>query len=546
MTAILNDNRKTGLFSAVVAAFIIEGYKKLSPDSGDETVALLRQISQQLASSANGALPSQAAMQPPSSTAAIVCVNVMWLISLVLSITSALFATLLQQWARRYVQKPQIPRVPKQRARVRSFLHVGTEKFKMRAVVDVAPTLLHLSVFLFFVGLGIFFVPIHKIVGIIVSIVVGLFGLAYLVLTILPCIKHNCPYRTPMTVFYWYSWHAVLFCVARCRRRAVQLLHGWLVPLNLGENLSLRQQTLVRWFESCEAVVQKHRDCLKHGLDKITIFEGAKKVPVNEDCKMLTWLLNRLALVDNGKLRRFMATIPRNTIVQLMTPPIESGKMVLREPLLTLVRTCAGTIAVGFDDYVRRCSLFVCLEAVRHVAEALVDPNAYPQPEVLCDVRIHFANISLMRAMWADADTAIRVTSRSICALLARCLMRRGQLEGPELAWLEFVTGEPSNTIFKSLGDNPTLERMNLKSFVYGVLSPHMGELSTEHAASFERTLAILMGALTQTDLDRTALRTGLQNLIQQMEDAGDHDSIAVSALRQIQQNIPQPIASTS
>ncbi|KAJ7217575.1 hypothetical protein B0H12DRAFT_960581, partial [Mycena haematopus] len=42
------------LFSAVLTAFIIESYKSLNPDSGDLTVQLLEQISQQLATSANG------------------------------------------------------------------------------------------------------------------------------------------------------------------------------------------------------------------------------------------------------------------------------------------------------------------------------------------------------------------------------------------------------------------------------------------------------------------------------------------------------------
>ncbi|KAJ7896798.1 hypothetical protein B0H14DRAFT_2333246, partial [Mycena olivaceomarginata] len=41
------------LFSAVLTAFIIESYKSLNPDSGDLTVQLLEQISQQLATSAN-------------------------------------------------------------------------------------------------------------------------------------------------------------------------------------------------------------------------------------------------------------------------------------------------------------------------------------------------------------------------------------------------------------------------------------------------------------------------------------------------------------
>ncbi|KAI0290940.1 hypothetical protein B0F90DRAFT_443311 [Multifurca ochricompacta] len=44
----------TGLFAATVAAFIIESYKKLSSDSGEATVLLLNQVSQQLFALSNG------------------------------------------------------------------------------------------------------------------------------------------------------------------------------------------------------------------------------------------------------------------------------------------------------------------------------------------------------------------------------------------------------------------------------------------------------------------------------------------------------------
>src|SRR6266853_1805667 len=97
-------SRKTSLFSATVAGFLIESYKKLSPDTGDQTVLLLGQISQQLAGFTNNTNPNPPANQPFSPSASSICVNVMWLLSLVLSISSALFATLLQQWARKYIQ----------------------------------------------------------------------------------------------------------------------------------------------------------------------------------------------------------------------------------------------------------------------------------------------------------------------------------------------------------------------------------------------------------------------------------------------------------
>jgi hypothetical protein len=524
---------KTGLFAAVVAAFIIESYKKLSPDTGEETVVLLRQISRQLAGFTNGTSPTQATTDPSSPGALIVCVNVLWLTSLVLSIASALFATLLQQWARRYIQKPQIQREPSKQARIRSFLNLGTVKFKMRLVVEIAPTLLHLAVLLFFVGLGMFFVPIHKTVGISISVVVGLFGLAYLALTILPCIKHHCPYRTPMTVFFWYSWHTILFYVARFFRWSLRRLHDRLVGGDLDDEISPIQEKLVKWLQGREGAVERHMGCLEHGLDKSSI----DNAPVDEDRRTLSWLLNFLALVDKSRLRNFVATIPRKTIAQLMTPPIESGAMVLHDPLLTLIRSYAGTTAVGPDEPLRRRSLFVCLEAVRLVAEASIDPNVVPE-EVLRDIRISFANITLMRALWADNDAAIRLTSRSICALLARSLLHRRELDGPGLAWLQDVTEATANAIFNS--PITELYHINRKSFVFGVLSPSMGDLPTEHVASFKRTLTILTGAVTlaDSDIDRTMLGIELQTFFQRMEADDQVDNGVVSTLRRMYQSI--------
>ena len=76
----LNDNfQKTGLFSATVGAFIIEFYKTLSPDYGNQTIALLGQISQQLADSPNGT-HSIMANQPFSPSVSMIWVNAMWLI----------------------------------------------------------------------------------------------------------------------------------------------------------------------------------------------------------------------------------------------------------------------------------------------------------------------------------------------------------------------------------------------------------------------------------------------------------------------------------
>jgi len=506
---------KTGLFSATVGAFIIEFYKKLSPDSGDQTVDLLCQISQQLPNFTTGTCTPPQAGQSFSPGAAIIWVNCMWMMSLILSLTSALFATLVQQWARRYVQMPQIPSEPNHRARVRSFLFFGTRRYKMRIAIETAPTLLHFSVFLFFAGLVIHFFSINKAVAIVISVSVGIFVAAYFVLTILPCIEHNCPYRTPMSNIWWYISHPSLFSGAFCLHSLFTKLHSWIVPYNLGDVARHRQQILVPLLEFFGAAVAKHKQRLKDGFRE-TIVQGARKASDNVDVQALTWWLRLPALAEESRAQDILECIPKETVVQLMAGPIESGKPGFREHLLSLLRSCGpGSLAVRLDEKERKARLLVCLHAIHRIAHASVDRRFQVEDDVVDFVRSNFANMSLMRAMWADSDVGISITSRSICALLARCLLSRLHLQGPELGWLQDVIKEEPSTIFNS--DPTTRDRMNLKAFVYGLLSDQEGDLPMEHATSFTETLAILMDAGIQSPFDRTKFQDQLSSLIRRI-----------------------------
>ncbi|KAJ7644699.1 hypothetical protein FB45DRAFT_999654 [Roridomyces roridus] len=153
---------KAGLFSASLTAFIIESYPTLLPDSGDTTVQLLAQISQQLAAAANGStflLPQRTpAFAPP--TASLVC-NSFWFVSLGLSLSCALVATLVEQWARDFLHKADMRSAPATRARIFSYLYYGLKRFSMHTVVDIIPLLLHASLLFFFAGLVAFLVPIN-------------------------------------------------------------------------------------------------------------------------------------------------------------------------------------------------------------------------------------------------------------------------------------------------------------------------------------------------------------------------------------------------
>ncbi|KAI9431269.1 hypothetical protein H4582DRAFT_1822593, partial [Lactarius indigo] len=195
----------TGLFSATVAAFVIESYKRLSVDSSDQAVTLLSQVSQQLVGISSGTVlptPPPLNNSPPNLHSAI-RVNILFLLSLATSLTCALLATLIQQWTRRYMALSYLHDIPHERARVRTVLFTGMERFRMRQTVEAIPMLLHTSVFLFFAGLVDFFLLFNKSVAWVFIGWLGVFASLYTALTVIPNIILSCPYGTPFTGFLW-------------------------------------------------------------------------------------------------------------------------------------------------------------------------------------------------------------------------------------------------------------------------------------------------------------------------------------------------------
>ena len=82
--------------------------------------------------------------------------SAVWFLSLVICLTCALPATLLQQWARRYLKVTQSRYSLHKQARIRAFFAEGVEKCLLPWAVETLPTLLHISLFLFFAGLAVF------------------------------------------------------------------------------------------------------------------------------------------------------------------------------------------------------------------------------------------------------------------------------------------------------------------------------------------------------------------------------------------------------
>ncbi|KAH9958709.1 hypothetical protein BC827DRAFT_1135838, partial [Russula dissimulans] len=194
-----------GLFSAALTAFIIDSKNKLKVDPADQmvyylqqNVAILAQISHQISSIAPQiVIPSSPPPPYPAfiTSSSDVRVNVFWFMALVFSLSAALLAILVQQWVRDYMHVFQRYSDPLKSARLRQYLHEGSEKWYMPVVAEAVPGLLHVSLFLFFVGLGDFVLNINATVGLSTIVPIGICGLLYIIAIFAPVIYPQSPYQ---------------------------------------------------------------------------------------------------------------------------------------------------------------------------------------------------------------------------------------------------------------------------------------------------------------------------------------------------------------
>jgi len=143
----------TGLFSAALAALLSVSIQDLRPNSQDTSAFYLANIYHLLANT-TGTQPTIISIpaDPPqfSPPTYAVFVNSLWFLSLLMSLTGALLAVFIQKWAQTYLQATQKRRNPRNRARIRSFCLEGIDNWHLHRVTGSVPTLIHISLFLFF------------------------------------------------------------------------------------------------------------------------------------------------------------------------------------------------------------------------------------------------------------------------------------------------------------------------------------------------------------------------------------------------------------
>ncbi|KAK7037842.1 hypothetical protein VNI00_010803 [Paramarasmius palmivorus] len=209
-----------GLFSAVVTAFLIESHQKLEEDPADKTVFLLEQlVSFQRNASLAPTTDPIPTFQPDAST---IRINCFWLLSLIFSLTSALFGLLCKQWVREF-QRDTPTSTPAEALALRQLRRDSFEKWNVPAFLAALPILLEIALLFFFAGLLDLLWGLHRVPFIVSLVAVGLSAGLYFITTLLPTltipknlridIMHGrferlsyqfiCPYKSPQAWLFY-------------------------------------------------------------------------------------------------------------------------------------------------------------------------------------------------------------------------------------------------------------------------------------------------------------------------------------------------------
>ncbi|KAH9170104.1 hypothetical protein EDB89DRAFT_1356358 [Lactarius sanguifluus] len=247
-----------GLFAAVLTSFLVDGLQNLQPDPAQQSVyyhqqsvAMLAQISQQIASiTPQVSVPSTPPPPYPPfhPRATDIRVNTYWLIALVCSLSAALVATLVQRWVRAYMQVFQRYDHPLKQARFRQFFFEGAKS--MRAMALAAPSLIRISLVLFFFGLSDSLLNVNTTIGVITTILIGCCGSFFLYGMLAPLLNLQSPHLSQFSrpiFFLMQKFKRPNYSLSkRLTSMSIEAYQEWLV-MDKPDECKHRDVRAIRW-----------------------------------------------------------------------------------------------------------------------------------------------------------------------------------------------------------------------------------------------------------------------------------------------------------
>ena len=204
-----------------------------------------------------------------------------------ISLTCALLATLLHQWARRYIKITQPIRCsPHKRARSRAFFAEGVDALHVQWAIEALPILLHVSLFLFFAGLLVFLFNINQTAFSAVVVWVAFSAGVYTYITLMPIFRYDSPYYAPLSSTAWFLYAGTLFVIFKVL---------CFIPRRRDTPEPFRDQK------------DRYREWALGGVEKAAMDTASERSSV-VDVRVLDWTTG--ALSSDDALERFFEAIP--------------------------------------------------------------------------------------------------------------------------------------------------------------------------------------------------------------------------------------------
>ena len=306
---------------------------------------------------------------PPQYT---VWVNALWFLSLVISLTCALLATFLQQWARRYLRVTQSRYSLHKRARIRAFFADGVKKLLLPWAVETLPTLIHISLSLFFAGLVVFLWNVDLTCFKLVLSWVCICSTLYGCITLMPIFHHDSPYYTSLSPLAWRTLLGAAWVISK--------VPGFLLSCTIYYHRTAER--FLRFARSCHYLSVQ-------GMQRI-VEVTALKSPSSIDTCTFMWTFDRLD--EDHELERFFSSLPSFRSSKVVKDPLPSlagwQKWKLSDALLGLLDRSFSSDLLSAPVKKRRA--IICAKAIEpahneksfHIISKILSHYQYQGPIV--------------------------------------------------------------------------------------------------------------------------------------------------------------------
>ena len=270
-----------------------------------------------------------------------------------MSLTGALLAVFVQQWVASYSRATQERRSPQERVKIHVFFAEGLDKWHVSFIVRIVPVLVHISLFLFFSGLLIWLLKIDLAVFLPTAIWLGICGVGYAGVTLIPIIYHDCPYDSPLSSLVRRIMMFAKAFIPKLCDACLSFAPPSLSHLGFGTQGADRDELTRRLLSMREARV-------KTALD----------VPIAVNYRAFLWTFESLKRDD--ELERFYGAIP-----DFCASPGDPLGGFIRPNKDKLSRALAGMMDRTFSsvlvpESIKQRRIQICMEAVRATKQDLM------------------------------------------------------------------------------------------------------------------------------------------------------------------------------